>query len=429
MFLRGVKNNIFISLLILLLCSLYACKHNDTDIDLPIPTKTAYGQDGRALTQDEYYDKVLGALVGSAIGDAMGASTEMWYRTQIQEEYGYITGLTTALRDKSPEGTWGNNLASGATTDDTRWKYLMTKYLASNPNDLDPNSFAKFITDYYESLASELSDQALKSADDLDEQLEKLNWVIEWNTVAKAYQESPEQFQNAKSRFYGGEMSCAGMLFSPMFGLVTANPDSAYMQAYEHAIFDIGYARDITAMVAAMTSIAMRHNEIDSIINAIDYIDPMKYKNSRLIGRLAESSLKAGLGYVYISNKIDTTEFLNIQPPEGYPYGKTEWMRESYVQALLETSEMPISFHAGEVWQILNTGLKFGDGDFLKTIQFIVNYGRDNDTVAAVAGMILGAKDGYAKLPEDIKEEIIRVNRDQLGIDLEELAKEITLKG
>ncbi len=34
------------------------------------------------------YDRVLGSLVGSAIGDAMGAPTEMWSRDQIQAEYG-----------------------------------------------------------------------------------------------------------------------------------------------------------------------------------------------------------------------------------------------------------------------------------------------------------------------------------------------------
>ena len=429
MFLPEIKNNLLLSLFILTLCLFINCKPSGEDINIPIPTKTSYGQDGRSLTQEEYYDKVLGALVGSAIGDAMGASTEMWHRSQIQEEYGYITGLTTALREKSPEGTWGHNLDSGTTTDDTRWKFLMTKYLAKHRADPNPRSFTKFITDYYESLASDLSDSALYSSDALDQQLEKLNWIIEWNEVAKAYQEDPLKFQDAKSRFYGGEMSCAGMLYSPMFGLINSSPDSAYLNAYEHSLFDIGYARDITAMVAAMTSVAMRSDDIDSIVNTIDFIDPLKYKNSRLIGRLSESSLKTGLGYVYNSKSLDTSDSLNIKPPKNYPYSNADWIKQNYVYEQLQQSEMPISFHAGEIWQILSTGLKFGEGDFSKSMEFIVNFGRDNDTVAAVAGMILGAKDGYAKLPQDLKEEVIRVNRDQLGIDLEELARDIVAKG
>ena len=65
------------------------------------------------------------------------------------------------------------------------------------------------------------------------------------------------------------------------------------------------------------------------------------------------------------------------------------------VYQLLEKDERAIAFHSAEIWQILVTALEFGNGDFEKTMQFIVNYGRDNDTVAAVAGMILGAKLGY----------------------------------
>ena len=80
---------------------------------------------------------------------------------------------------------------------------------------------------------------------------------------------------------------------------------------------------------------------------------------------------------------------------------------------------------SGRHRQILITGLQFGEGDFEKTMQFIVNYGRDNDTVAAVAGMIIGAKDGYINLPKDLKEEVVKVSKNQMGIDLEALADDL----
>ncbi|MBT8183559.1 MAG: ADP-ribosylglycohydrolase family protein, partial [Eudoraea sp.] len=100
----------------------------------------------------------------------------------------------------------------------------------------------------------------------------------------------------------------------------------------------------------------------------------------------------------------------------------TEWLQQDFVYAQLEKEEKAIPFHAGEIWQILITALEFGRGDFEKTMQFIVNYGRDNDTVAAVAGMILGAKDGFSGLPESLSTEVLQVNKEQLGIDLEALA-------
>ena len=120
-----------------------ACKDpQKSDIHIPAPKKVNYSLSSTELSKDQYYDKVLGALVGSAIGDAMGASTEMWHRDAIQLKYGYITGLTPAVRVQSPEGTWDNNLPNGATTDDTRWKFLMTHYLEEK--DVSPQKFYGF---------------------------------------------------------------------------------------------------------------------------------------------------------------------------------------------------------------------------------------------------------------------------------------------
>lgn len=72
-----------------------------------------------------------------------------------------------------------------------------------------------------------------------------------------------------------------------------------------------------------------------------------------------------------------------------------------------------------------NAGLVFGKGDFQKTIEFIVNYGRDNDTVAAAVGMILGAKVGYSNLPKGLRDEVVKVSQEIMGIDLELLASEM----
>lgn len=405
---------------------LISCKGNHQQVELTIPTKSDYLANQKELTNEVYFDKVLGALVGSAIGDAMGASTEMWHRHDIQKEYGFITKLTPALREKSPEGTWGHNLGTGTTTDDTRWKYLMTKYFSRNNNNRSPRAFANFITDYYATIAGDLSEKALDGSDALDEQLDKVNWILEWDRVAKAYQKDGQSYQETLGRFYGGEMSCAGMLYSPMFGLVNNAPEQAYKEAYENALFDIGYAKDITALAAAMTSVAMQVNDIDSIVNTIKHIDPRKFRNSRLIGRLSESAATVGVDYVEAATKIDTTATEENEPPSTYPYSTSEWVRLNFIFDQLELTQMPIAFHAGEIWQILITGLEYGEGDFQKTMEFIVNYGRDNDTVAAVAGMILGAQLGYDALPQEMKTQIVAVNKDQLGIDLELLAKEIT---
>ena len=424
------------SLLFLIGCTtllITSCKQQNSAVELNSPKKLAYVTDTLKLTKEERYDKVLGALVGSAIGDAMGASTEMWHRKDIQLKYGYITGLTPALREQSPEGTWEHNLAAGATTDDTRWKYLMVNYLSAHRSDQNALSFARFISGYYGELAETLSNQVIKTNPDLlDEQVEKIDWVKEWARVALAYQTSAEDYQKAQNRFYGGEMSCAGQLYTPMFGLVSENPEDAYNKAYDHSIFDIGYAKDISALVAAMTQMAMRTQDLDSIMHTAFFIEPNGYQDSRLVGRIATAMADRAMKSVLsikqlgLSDSQMAKDTLNYIRPKGFIGSHKDWTEQEMVYRLLEKDEKAIAFHSGEIWQILVTGLQFGGGDFLKTLQFIVNYGRDNDTVAAVAGMILGAKEGYSNLPKALKETIIKVNREQMGIDLEKMARQLS---
>ena len=407
----------------------YSCKEQYSEVLLPEPIKLSYGADTISLGKEEYYDKVLGALVGSAIGDAMGASTEMWHRKDIQRQYGYINGLTPATRVQSPEGTWEHNLNAGATTDDTRWKLLMVKYFVRHKSNRNAAVFAEFITNYYQYVAAELGDkEILVQPDELDPKLEQLDWIKEWARVALAYQEGKEEYLNAQHRFYGGEMSCAGMLYTPMIGLVNQNPESAYTDAFNHAIFDLGYARDIAALVSGLTNMALQTSNMDSILNTAIFVDPFRYQDSRLVGRIsADIAIKSRKSVrlsreLEIEKDIDLKDSLGVIKPKGFEGSDTEWVQQEYIYTQLEKDKKAIAFHAGEIWQILITALEFGGGDFEKTMRFIVNYGRDNDTVAAVAGMILGAKDGFTNLPKPLKEEVIRVNKEQLGIDLEALA-------
>lgn len=430
----GLKNTYSILLLLLLLIG-FSCKEMAPKIDINAPKKIAYGADSLQLSKAEKYDKVLGALVGSAIGDAMGASTEMWPRKDIQLKYGYINGLTPAVREQSPEGTWGHNLMAGATTDDTRWKLLMVKYFSDTKGKPEAKKFSKFINDYYQSLAKTLADKdLLTNTDLLDEKIEKMDWIKEWARVSLAYQESNEAYQKSLNRFYGGEMSCAGQLYTPMFGLTAYTVESAYNQGYDHSIFDVGYAKDISGLVAAMTQMALRTQNMDSILNTATFVDPNGYQDSRLVGRIAYSAADISVKHVLtvkdmvLTDSIIAKDSILFKMPKNFPGTKNDWVRQEMIYQFLEKNEKAIAFHSGEIWQILVTALQYGEGDFNKTMQFIVNYGRDNDTVAAVAGMILGAKDGFSNLPEELRNKVLKVNKEQMGIDLEALAQEMLPK-
>ncbi len=387
------------------------------------------------LTKEQYYDKVLGMLVGSAIGDAMGAPTEMWHRSAIQMQFGFVDSLDAVTREGSPEGPWEDNLPAGGTTDDTRWKYLIGKFLISQSgkDSLDAKAYASYIVDLYKTEMEEVKNVDAFGPESMERQLMHMTWLQEWAKVAKPFaEENMQTYSYALNRFYGGEMSCAGMLYAPSIGgFYPGQPEKAYVEAYRLGIFDLGYARDITGLTAAYVSKAMEPGVKPEQIGLITReVDPLRYFNSRLIGRLAYASYTASREIVYKANELGESSLdAELKVPKNFKGSKLEYARLSKAYDLLDAQLQHIPFHAGEIHVINLTALEYSQGDFMKAMEFVVNYGRDNDTVAAITGAILGAYWGYGKLPQPIAAQSLTAAKKISGIDLEALAKEMTEAG
>ncbi|MDF9801194.1 hypothetical protein OKW21_006457 [Catalinimonas alkaloidigena] len=377
-------------------------------------------------------DKVLGMLLGSAIGDAMGAPTEMWTRENIIIEYGYVDDLDTMVREPSAEGTWDFNLPAGGTTDDTRWKKLMTEFLLTQEawSPLDPKDFAQFIIRQYEQDIQTLKNTESFDPEPFEVNARRLAWLQEWARVAKPFAEDDLQgYAFALSRFYGGEMTCAGMLYSPTIGaFYPAAPQMAYEEAYQLALFDIGYARDISAITAALVSAAMAPEASPtSVINTLRDIDPQGYFKSRLVGRSAYRILKEARSIVYQANqlKVGDIDAKQLIIPAGENVDTLWLARTQKAYELLDARNQDLPFHAGEIHLVNLTALLFCDFDFKKSLAFVVNFGRDNDTTAAITGAILGAYYGAEKLPPEMVSQVLNTNKGLLETDIEVLAKQL----
>ncbi len=386
-------------------------------------TSTAFSKDITTefgLTEAELYDKVLGMLVGSSIGDAMGAPTEMWTREAIQLEYGFVEGLDSMVREVSPEGIWKANLPAGGTTDDTRWKSLAVDFLLSQKvESLESKDFASHILKTYEGSLAKLKKTEGTDVEPFENALQEANWLSEWSKVASPYlEDNLGGYADSLSKFYGGEMVCAGLLYAPTLGVFfPGNPIKAYQEAYKLSIFDLGYARDLTALAAAMTAAGMAPKASQDSILATLRLDPEGYFQSRLVGRTSHKLLKDALTIVREAKKLDS---LQTRLSLGNPA-----LRYAYTELDRRQQDMP--FHAGEIYLQALTAMLFTDFDLMGTLTFLTNYGRDNDTTASLAGGILGAWYGYTKLPVSEREKVVRVTRDELGIDLEKQAERLTL--
>lgn len=401
----------------MLLFFVFACSQNKNLDDIKFTEQKVIGID---LTEQELYDRILGMLVGSAIGDAMGAPTEMWSREQIAREYGFVQDLDSMVREVSPEGIWVANLPAGGTTDDTRWKILTTEYLLTQSQEsLDTKDFAKHILNQYTSYVKEF--QGIESTDpEPYENIQlKMGWLQEWSKVSTPFiANNLPAYADSLGKFYGGEMVCAGLLYASGIGIFyPGNPEKAYNEAFKLSIYDIGYAKDLTGLAAAMTAAGMKSNATKEDISATLRLDPQNYFESRLVGRSAYVWVREAIRITEGADNIDSLPktVRKGDPALAYAFGQLD----------LKQQDMP--FHAGEIFLQTLTAMMYSDYDFMGTLTFLTNYGRDNDTTAALAGGILGAYYGFEKLPDKEKNQILKIGKEVLGQDLEEKAKELTL--
>jgi hypothetical protein len=319
----------------------------------------------------------------------------------------------------SPEGIWKANLPAGGTTDDTRWKNLTVDYLLSqDPESLDSKAFARHLLKTYTGSLDKLKKTEGTDVEPFENALQEANWLSEWSKVASPYlDDNLGGYADSLSKFYGGEMVCAGLLYAPALGaFFPGNPIKAYQEAYKLSIFDLGYARDLTALGAAMTAAGMAPKASQDSLLATLRLDPAGYFQSRLVGRTSHKLLKDALNIVSQANKLDSL-------PSRLSLGNPALV---YAYSELDRRQQDMPFHAGEIYQQALTAMLFTDFDFMGTLTFLTNYGRDNDTTASLAGGILGAWYGYAKLPVSEREKVVRVTRDELGIDLEKQAERLT---
>ena len=427
---------------LLLLLGTLACSDGDAPATMTPPPPTTYTEvdyQDESLSDSVLYDKILGSLVGSAIGDAMGAPTEMWQQTDIDDEYGHIDSLTMLLREPSPEGPWQFNLPPGAGTDDTRWKDLMVAFAVSEHDHrrshtaltFDARRFATYLNDRYVSRVGELKSTTGLDPAPLEDAMRRVTWLQEWALVSRGYLAGDvDAYRDALARFYGGEMSCAGMLYAPVLGAVyPGRPEAAYRAAYTLGLFDLGYARDITGLTAALTAAAFQPGADERTFTTVmREVDPAGYFRSRLLGRVAYQHFKQARSIVRSARRVTLEDVrkMELRIPSTYPYDSLTYGQTVRAYELLAATRQDVPFHAGEIHLINLTALLFSDFEFAPAMEFIVNYGRDNDTIAAVTGAILGALHGYTALPAEQSALVLRVNREVLDIDLEARARSLT---
>ena len=362
------------------------------------------------MTSDTLVDRAVGALVGAAVGDALGGATEGWTPAQIKQRWGgWVEGIVppyfenwSTARPIAPY-----HKGDGHVTDDT----LMTHLLV------------------------EVYDQARThlTAYDVAERLVPLMigrkvWIPELEAEALPLQRVflAEKYialrlhwghADPREAGVGNAVNCGAAMYVAPVGIVNAaDPDAAYAEAIDIAgAHQSSFGREAAGVMAACVAEAARPGA------SLDDVVAVALRLAKDGTRAAiDAVVAAAAGAGHWSDAIDS----GVLRDAVRPY---DTVGDDYRDQGLG-ARRPSRVHSIEELPVALGMLVLAGGDWRESVIGGVNYGRDSDSIATMAGAIAGAMGGRSVVPGDLVEAVAEASRVELvepGVRLAEVAAEV----
>ncbi|WP_307783609.1 ADP-ribosylglycohydrolase family protein [Streptomyces spinoverrucosus] len=315
------------------------------------------------------FDRVYGALIGQAVGDALGAPTEGLSRAQIVERYGWVSDFV----DDDPAGT-----------DDTEYAVLTARLLLDHGMELTPEQVGAAWT-------RDLVHQVGGFFGGGFSEMTSINNL-------RAALAPPVTGSDNHELWSDG----AAMRIAPVGILCAGDPAEAARLAAIEA--QVSHAKDgiyCAQVVAAGVAAAMTAQSWEEVVEAALAAAPLDSWTGRTIRRAvdigsAHTELSAALDDLYERISIFHYPFADVGP---------------------EATALAMGVFAA------------ARGEYVPAVLGGANVGRDADTIAAMAGSLAGALHGAEAVPEEWRRRINAVRGHCItataGTDLAELAREL----
>ncbi|MFE7858029.1 ADP-ribosylglycohydrolase family protein [Streptomyces sp. NPDC057403] len=346
-------------------------------------------------------DSISGALVGAAVGDALGGPVEGYSPAQILERHGgRVHGVVgpwngDAWRTARPLAPY--HKGDGHVTDDTLMTHALVRVYATVRDHLDAYAVADhLVPDLMTNprWIPELEQEALP--------LHRLFLAEKWLVTRLYYAHA-----DPREAGVGNIVNCGAAMYMAPVGLVNAaDPARAYAEAIDVAgAHQSSYGREAAGVFAAAVAAACAPDATpDSVVAAAL--------------SLAKDGTRAAIEQV-CEVAARHTDFESALGPLREAVTPYDTVGPDYRRPSLG-ARRPSRLHAIEELPVALGMVLVSGGDFRHAVLGAVNYGRDCDSIATMAGALTGALG--SPVPEDWSKTVAEASR----LDLWEPAATLT---
>ncbi len=354
------------------------------------------------------HDRVLGSIIGASIGDALGGPLELASAAQVREKLrgkDRIEELLPYSIHKNPHGIWQDHAPRGTGTDDTRYNQIFLQSVIAHKGRITPEILAyEYISRFdhperYYPGHAELAREQFRA----------------WEGVcagylgisSSAYPGVPREALKSDCTWGGFPVITGLLTLAPAGMLWPADPDRAYRETFHLAFWDLGYARDATALMAAIISACFDDSQTPrEILDSVSAINPYASIMNGFTGRQMTARLP-GLMEIARTSTSDreilirlakACEHLHVFDPVdvlNVPLALLRYAKADPAQALLLAANHRIVDDQGELVRM-----------------------RDTDCVGFVMGAIAGAMYGLEAFPKGWVDAVLNANQQVYGFDI-----------
>ncbi|MFC8511942.1 ADP-ribosylglycohydrolase family protein [Streptomyces sp. NPDC057257] len=316
--------------------------------------------------------RITGALVGAAVGDALGGPVEGYSPTQILERHGgRIHGIVgpwhgDAWRTARPLAPY--HKGDGHVTDDTLMTHALVRVYATVRDHLDAYAIAEhLVPDLMTNprWIPELESEALP--------LHRVFLAEKWLVTRLHYAHA-----DPREAGVGNIVNCGAAMYMAPVGLVNAaDPRAAYAEALDIAgAHQSSYGREAAAVFAAAVAAAATPGATpDSVVTTA--LSLAKDGTRTAIEQVCEVASRH-------------TDFESALEPLRAAVAPFDTVGPDYRAPSLG-ARRPSRLHSIEELPIALGMLLLSGGDYRHAVLGSVNYGRDCDSIATMAGALSGA--------------------------------------